>query len=111
MKRTDRQELLEAVRHLEVVRGHLAQSTADDQLVLDAAALRLSAAIDSVSRVPDELRRQVLEDSAWRAIEGMRNRLVDAYSFIDAAVMRTALARDIKKLEADIRLLLDQAGE
>ena len=106
MTQTDRARLQDAAEHLVVMHQHLAETGADDQLVIDAAALRLSAAIDSVASVPDTLRQKVITDDSWRAIKGMRNRIAHAYAFFDPAVLRSTLDRDVTGFEADVHRLI-----
>jgi uncharacterized protein with HEPN domain len=102
-----RKWLTDARHHLEILHEHLSANSLDDQLVLDAAALRLTAAIDSVSRIPGEVRSGVIPESRWRAIKGMRNWIAHAYGFIDPSVLRRTLNYDVVELERYVRELLD----
>ncbi|RFA10023.1 hypothetical protein B7R54_13020 [Subtercola boreus] len=107
MRRTDRECLQDALDHLTVLQAHLAESDRDDQMVMDAAALRLSAAIDSVALVSEETRKGAIDGSSWRLIKSMRNRIVHAYGFMDPAVLRATFDDDIGGFERDVRRLLE----
>jgi uncharacterized protein with HEPN domain len=106
VRRTDEEHLQDALAHLDVLRLHLGAADHDDQLVLDAAALRLSAAIESVALVSEERRRDVIDDRSWRTIKSMRNRIAHAYGFMDPAVLRTTFDRDVAGFERDVRRML-----
>jgi uncharacterized protein with HEPN domain len=94
VKRGDREWIEDAASHLDIVRSHL-QTPADSQLVLDAAAMRLSAAIDSVAHVADSARAGVIPDQQWRRIKGTRNRIAHEYGFVDRDVLRAILEKDV----------------
>lgn len=94
MRRTDRDWIEDAVSHLAIGTTHL-HAAADSQLVLDAAAMRLSAAIDSVAHVSDSVRASVIPDPLWRRIKGTRNRIAHEYGFVDRDVLRTILEKDV----------------
>ncbi|MGB3909911.1 MAG: HepT-like ribonuclease domain-containing protein [Pseudolysinimonas sp.] len=110
MKRTDRDWIADAASHLEIVAAHL-QATADSQLVLDAAALRLSAAIDSVAHVSEPLRASVIPDPLWRRIKGTRNRIAHEYGFVDRDVLRTILEKDVAAFAAQVAQLRTAAED
>lgn len=106
MRRTDRDWVEDAASHLEIVRTHLLAS-ADSQLVLDAAAMRLSAAIDSIAHVSESVRATVIADPLWRRIKGTRNRIAHEYGFVDRDVLRTILERDVATFAAQVAQLRD----
>lgn len=58
MKRVDQDALLDALSHLEALRGHMARSDLDDQTVADAVCLRLAAAIEAVSTIDVNVRTE-----------------------------------------------------
>lgn len=69
------QHLVEALEHLAILRQHVERHGIDDDDVVDACALRLSAAIEAVGRLPVSMVHEHLDDTEWRAIKGMRNRM------------------------------------
>lgn len=111
MKRSDRKVIEEALEHLEVLHRHLSQRETDRQIVVDAAAMRLSAAIDSISKVSEELRQSVMSEQVWRDIKSMRNRIAHAYGAIDSSILDATFERDIEPFETDIRRMLTQSPE
>ena len=110
MRRTDRDWIEDAVSHLEIVRSHL-HAAADSQLVLDAAAMRLSAAIDSVAHVSEPVRAAVIPARLWRRIKSTRNRIAHEYGFVDRDVLRTILERDVAAFAAQVEQLRTAAED
>lgn len=108
MNRSDRDWLLDAVNHLEFLQQYVNLENREDQVVLDAIAMRLSAAIDSVSHISEKLRSHVFTDAQWRDISGTRNRIAHGYGFVDAARLTVFIERDVPDFDADIRRLLEQ---
>lgn len=111
MKRSDKKVVEEALEHLDVLHRHPSQQDSDRQLVVDAAAMRLSAAIDSISRVSEELRQSVMSEQVWRDIKSMRNRIVHAYGAIHSSILDSTFERDVEPFEDDIRRMLNQTTE
>lgn len=111
MKRSDRDWLLDALQHLDILKQHLSTGDIREQLVLDAVALRLSSAIESLSHVSDGLRRPMISDEEWRKIKGTRNLIAHEYGFIEQAQLRAVFEGDAARLEADVRRLLEHAPE
>jgi uncharacterized protein with HEPN domain len=105
VKRTDADHLDDALTHLQVLHEHLMLTEAHDQVVLDAAALRLSASIECVGQISEALRTTVIDERTWRAVRGMRNRIAQAYAFVDPAVLRSTLQSDVAGFHEDVRRL------
>jgi uncharacterized protein with HEPN domain len=104
VRRTDRDWIEDAASHLDILENHL-RSSADSGLVLDAAAMRLSAAIDSVAQVTDSVRSGVIPDSQWRRIKGTRNRIAHEYGFVDRDVLRAILQKDVAAFAGQVAQL------
>lgn len=67
MSRRTAEELLEeALAHLEIAREY-AQEDLAHQMVLDAASLRLAAAIETLSRLDEAYRQPPVPATRWRA--------------------------------------------
>lgn len=111
MKRTEREWLLDALGHIETLKRYVAGDNSDRELVLDAAALRLSAAIDSVARIPEKQRQRVMSDALWREIKGVRNHIAHGYGFADRAELYNVVIDDVTDFESCIRTMLEQAPE
>ena len=111
MKRSDRERLLDALGHLNVLKQHVTGGDVREQIVLDAAVLRLSSAIESLSHVSDPLRRSAIPDELWRKIKGTRNLIAHEYGFLQEAQLREIFEGDAATLEADIRRMLEQVAE
>lgn len=111
MKRADRDWLLDALGHIDILKEHLGIGDIREQIVFDAAVLRLSSAIESLSHVTDALRRPVIPDELWREIKGTRNIIAHQYGVVNQAQLREIFEGDAVRLEIDIRRMLEQAPE
>lgn len=62
---------------------------------------------EAVKRIPEEYRS---EDSEipWRAMAGMRDRLIHGYDVVDAEIIWTTVSRTIPELLDPVSRLLDQ---
>jgi len=110
VNRGDAEWLNDASGHLAALRAHLGRVDADDGLVLDAAALRLAAAIDCVGRADPGVRTAVITPSLWRDIVGLRNRIAHAYAFVDRHVLLENMAKDVDELQALVDGMLSRVG-
>jgi uncharacterized protein with HEPN domain len=81
--RTDRELIEEALEHLEVLDLHLQRGGMDDPLIVDAVCMRLSAAIATLSRLPEARRLRPFGDD-WHALWSTRNHIAHAYMLTDA---------------------------
>lgn len=66
--------LKETLFHLELLNTYLERGDFNDTLILDGVCMRLSSAIEALSRLPVE-RREALFDEQWQAMWGTRNRI------------------------------------
>ncbi len=62
---------------------------------------------EAVKQLPDEL-RQKYSAIEWRAMAGMRDRLIHNYFGVDYDIVWDVVVRKIPVLDADIRLILKQ---
>lgn len=101
--RTDPVDVLdEALAHLEVLRRHVGEVGMDDPLGFDATSLRLSVAIDCVTRLPQDLQDVAYGDQR-SAIRAMRNRIAHGYFWIDPDVVRDTVRHDLDPFEHRLR--------
>jgi uncharacterized protein with HEPN domain len=103
VKRTEEEWLLDALGHIDTLKRYVAGD--------NAAALRLSAAIDSVARIPEEHRQRVMSDQLWREIKGVRNHIAHGYGFADRVELYNVVIDDVADFEMCIRAMLEQAPE
>lgn len=92
--------LSEARTHFALMARH-ARGDLDDQLVIDAVCMRLSAGLESLARLDPAVRDRLFGD-AWPLMWGMRNRIAHGYLSVDAAIVRRTLERDIPPIAATI---------
>jgi uncharacterized protein with HEPN domain len=85
--------LSEAVQHLEALQGYAGRGL-DDQLVIDAICMRLSAAIEVLARLEPDVRERLFGQD-WPLMWGMRNRIAHGYLLVDSAIIRQTIAVDV----------------
>jgi uncharacterized protein with HEPN domain len=108
--RTERELIEEALEHLEVLGSHLQRGGMDDPLIVDAVCMRLSAAIASLSNLP-EARRMSLFGHDWHAMWSTRNHIAHAYEFVDMDIIKATVERRVPALMATLRqsIVVDEA--
>lgn len=62
---------------------------------------------EAVKQLPDEL-RQKYDTIEWRAVAGMRDRLIHHYFGVDYDIVWDVVVNKIPMLDAEIRLILKQ---
>ncbi len=62
---------------------------------------------EAVKQLPDEL-RQKYSAIEWRAMAGMRDRLIHNYFGVDYDIVWDVVVRKIPALDADVKLILKQ---
>lgn len=97
----------DALKHLAVLRQHLASTDLDDQTVADAVALRLSAAIESVSKIDQGLRTETF-GAEWALMWATRNRIAHGYAFIDRRMIGATVREDLPRFELAVRRLMQE---
>ena len=104
MKR-DRDDLLrDALAHFEVIDRYAAQDT-NDQLVIDAICMRLSAGLDVLADLDAQIRLELFAGQ-WSLMWGMRNRIAHGYLLVDPAIVRQTIDHDMVSIVASIRRAL-----
>lgn len=103
--RTPIEILSEALTHFEIARSHASRDL-EEQITIDAVCMRLSAGVESLSKL-DEATRAATFGSSWSAMWGMRNRIAHGYLLIDAGIVRSTAERDIPGIIAQIRRAIE----
>ena len=98
----------EAQTHFALMRQH-AEGDLDDQLVIDAVCMRLSAGVEALARLDTSTRDRLFRD-AWPLMWGMRNRIAHGYLLVDTDIVRRTLQHDIPPIMASIEAELTDAG-
>lgn len=101
MTRSNPEVLRDALAHLELIE-HYATYDLDDQLVIDAICLRLSAAIEALANL-DDATRERLFGATWPLMWGMRNRIAHGYLLVNRAIIRATIGNDVPFLIEVIR--------
>lgn len=100
MSRTEAEILEQALRHLHRIRDYALLDTTDD-VVIDAIALRLAAAIDALARLPQATAHELF-GADWPAMRGLRNRIVHGYGVIRTDVVRITVVSEVPEMTARI---------
>jgi len=93
--------LRDALAHLQIMQGY-AEHDLNDQLVIDAVCMRLSAGIEALTTLEPDARDRLF-GTDWPLMWGMRNRIAHGYLLVDTAIVRQTLAHDIPKIIDRIR--------
>ena len=96
MSRKPDEILRDALAHFQTMRAYAGHNL-DDQLVIDAICMRLSAGIEALATLEPNVRDQLF-GADWPLMWGMRNRIAHGYLLVDSAIVRLTLAQDIPKI-------------
>lgn len=102
MSRTQRELLTDAQLHLDAIDDYTLIGL-DHDVVRDAIAMRLTALLDALGKLPQETLDDLFGD-AWNAMRGMRNRLVHGYHTIDREVVRITVVEELP----GVRILIEE---
>lgn len=100
--------MTEALFHLRQARRYRRSPVND--MTVDAMAMRLSAAIDTLSRLDSQLVTQLFGDD-WDLMRRMRNRIAHGYILIDPDVVCRTIDTDLPEIIADLEEWLDAQQE
>ena len=106
MSRPPEEILTDALAHLDTLQTY-AKRDLDDQVVIDAVCMRLSAAIETLAALPPDSRAQLF-DTDWPLMWGMRNRIAHGYMLVDADIVRKTIEKDIPTIVERIRSKLPE---
>lgn len=104
MRRTEQEILAEALLHLEYLDRCVAMDLEQD-VVVDAIALRLAAMIDALGRLPGDV-LEVMFGDEWAAMRGLRNRIAHGYHALNTDVLRITVTEELPQVRALIEARL-----
>ena len=107
MKKQPQDHLAEAREHLSVLHAHMRRWDLPDQTVADAVLMRLVAAIEALSRLPEDLRVEAT-GGRWPEIWATRNVVVHGYEVVDADTIAETVRHDLPGLEDGIEHLAER---
>lgn len=70
-------------------------------------SLRLAAAIEALAGATSEFREQLFADE-WSVMWATRNRIAHGYAYVDLAIIRATVERDVPLVEQKLRGYLDR---
>lgn len=101
MTRSGGELLGDALAHFERIEGY-AEGDLNEQVVIDAICMRLSAGIEVLGRLaPDSL--EGLFGDSWTDMWGMRNRIAHGYLSVNTDIVRQTVEEDLPPIIAAIR--------
>jgi len=92
--------LRDALTHFETMQVY-AELDLNDQLVIDAICMRLSAGIEALATLDSAVREQIFGPD-WPLMWGMRNRIAHGYLLVDTGIIQQTLVQDIPGIIARI---------
>lgn len=104
MSRTEQEILAEALRHLECLDRYVAMDLEQD-VVVDAIALRLAAMVDALGRLPGDV-LEVMFGDEWAAMRGLHNRIAHGYHALNTDVLRITVTEELPQVRALIEARL-----
>ena len=104
MSRTTRERLADATLHLDTAIAYAADGPFDEKTI-DAICMRISAGIEALNALSPSRRDQLFGDQ-WSAMWGMRNRIANTHSRVEAAAVIATLREDLPRISARIRAYL-----
>ena len=107
-RRSSEEILLDALGHFDRMQAHAGHDL-EDQLVIDAVCMRLSAGIETLATLDLAVRADLFGED-WRLMWGMRNRIAHGYLLVDSSIIRQTVTHDIPGIVARIRHYLDTGG-
>lgn len=93
MSRSTAEVVADALQHLEALQGYAARGL-EDQLVVDAICMRLSAAIEVLASLDPEVRERYFGND-WALMWGMRNRIAHGYLLVDSGIIQQTISDDV----------------
>ncbi|WRS31189.1 HepT-like ribonuclease domain-containing protein [Actinomycetaceae bacterium MB13-C1-2] len=81
----------------------------EDEVVVDAIALRLATMIDTLSRL-SELTLMESFGENWKLMRGMRNRIAHGYMTVDPEAVAATVQKDLPQIESAIRSYLSDSA-
>ena len=105
MSRNTAEILRDALAHFQIVQGH-AEKDLDEQLVIDAVCMRLSAGIEALAALEATTREEIF-GGMWPLMWGMRNRIAHGYLLVDAVIIRETVTQDVPSIVSQISRRLD----
>jgi len=96
VSRSESEILAEALLHLEYLDRYAAMDLEQD-VVVDAIALRLAAMVDALGRLPGDV-LEVMFGDAWAAMRGLRNRIAHGYHAVNADVLRITVTEELQQV-------------
>jgi len=84
------------------------QKFSSNALVLDAVIRNIEIIGEAASKLPSDFRK-THKEMEWEDIVGMRNKLIHAYSDVDAAIVWDVVEHDLSALEEKIMKITKRA--
>lgn len=105
MTRSTVETLRDALAHFEILQSQAKQDL-EEQLVIDAVCMRLSAGIEALAALDPNVREEMFGE-VWPLMWGMRNRIAHGYLLVDTTIIRQTLIHDAPSIMSRIRLRVD----
>lgn len=108
MSRTPEEVLRTALFHFERLQQYAARDL-DDEVVIDAICMRLSAGIEALTKLHPDVAERLFGDS-WADMWGMRNRIAHGYLLVNRQQVRQTVEDDLPDIVGVIKAELVPPG-
>ena len=108
-KKSDQYYISKIVNDLKFIIAHTEglskEQLEENEILLDSTMFRLIQVSENSDRLTENF-KQCHPTIPWRAIKGLRNRIVHEYGNVDLSVVYDTVDRDLPQLYADLEILL-----
>ncbi len=87
-------------------KGLTQEELEQNEILVDSVMFRLIQISENSDRLTDDF-KMYYDAIPWRAVKGMRNRIVHEYGNVDLAVVYDTIKNDIPELLAELEKLVD----
>lgn len=107
MSRSDQELIMDALDHIDVLKGHLDRGDLTDITIADAVNMRLSAAIETLAQTTRDFRERHFGQE-WQLMWATRNRISHGYAFVDVEIIQKTIENRLPRVEAQLRAALSE---
>lgn len=105
-KKTDQYYIKKIVTDLQFIMDHTAGLTQEEleenEILVDSVMFRLIQISENSDKLTDAF-KQTHSSIPWRAVKGMRNRIVHEYGNVDLAIVYDTVNRDLPELLRELK--------
>lgn len=102
------EDLIASINRIETYTKDLSYNNyISNQMVIDAVVRNIEIIGEIAKQIPDDVKTKVPE-IPWKALSGIRNRIVHEYFNIDVSIIWQIVSKDLTELKLNIEKILDK---